>query len=239
MWLHTAHSREQLENQGHLHLLPDPGPVAEQRETMDLTETVKVKRWTFHKPDYFQKHTGIHSLWVLELHHRSLQSPERILCCVGSEDDSRDPFARSSRCSHCGTAEHQFQPQGCPPHLRQLRHIGAKTALLLLNWIQFHHPLLQTCSVKIIFSPFLISLPCLHCRTKRTEKKNQLDFIWAFYSESVFQHKTNKKGLLESRSVYYVQQLPLLLSLDIKCFEAKAGLFSMLGQHVAYLKLTT
>lgn len=82
------------------------------RENLDLTETMKVKRWTFHKPGCSQKHRDIHFLWVLELHHRSLQSPERILCCVGPEDDSRDPLPRSSRRPHCGTAapEHRFHP---------------------------------------------------------------------------------------------------------------------------------
>lgn len=81
MWLHTDHSREQLESQGHLHLLPDPAPVAEKRERMDLTETMQVKWWTFYKPDYFQKHTGIHFLWVLELHHISAKPWEDPLLC--------------------------------------------------------------------------------------------------------------------------------------------------------------
>lgn len=84
----------------------------------------------------------------LELLHRSLQSPERILCCVGSEDNSRDPLPRSSRCPHRGTAapEHQLHPQGCPLHLRQVRHIGAKSfASFKLN------------SVSSPFSRFVVS----------------------------------------------------------------------------------
>lgn len=140
MWLHTDHSKEQLEIQDPVHLMPDPGPVSWKRgRVWILGKQRGFLPSTFHKLDYFQKHAEIHSLRACWLHHRSLQSLERIISHVGSEDDTRDHLPRSSSGPHCGTAaaQHHFSSAELPstPKAGQSRWSKDNFPFLKLNLV--------------------------------------------------------------------------------------------------------
>lgn len=128
-------------------------------------------------------------------------SQEDPLPCGLWRQSQRSP-SRSSRCPHCGTAapEHQFSSTGLPATLKAGQTCWSKDNFASFKLNLVSQPFSRLVESKQSSPFFLISLPCLCCRTKRTEEKKkttqQLDFILGLLFRVSFstQHKTNKSA---------------------------------------------